>query len=127
MDGIIVIAAFVLNPRAEKYRREGHRNILTETLTETTETNFQTLNSAPVSYTPKPIGNFFTLCHATLPDRLSFILLRCNDLVSSTTVSPLAILMTFTLHAKNMYIETKKLPDINKYNPLCTVGRRQLL
>lgn len=46
MDGIIVIAAFILNPRAEKRRREG-----LETPSETTETNIQILNSAPVTYT----------------------------------------------------------------------------
>jgi len=49
MDGIIVIAAIILNPRAEKRRREGGI-MLTETLTETTETNIHILNSALVTY-----------------------------------------------------------------------------
>jgi hypothetical protein len=50
MDGIIVIAAVILNPRAEKHRREGHGIMLAEALTENTETNIQILNSAPVTY-----------------------------------------------------------------------------
>lgn len=54
MDGIIIIAAFILNPRAEKRRREGQGITLTlETPMETTDsTNIQVLNPTPVSYIP---------------------------------------------------------------------------
>ena len=50
MDGVIIIAAIILNPRAEKRRREGHGIMLTETLTDTTVTNVHILDTPPVTY-----------------------------------------------------------------------------
>lgn len=50
MDSVVLVAAVILNPRAEKRRREGRGIMLTETLTETTENTIQILNSVPVTY-----------------------------------------------------------------------------